>query len=283
VDGIEKGDISGYLGQVHSVVFFPESLRFVKGGPSLRRAVFDRAVASESPGHLIDSRNYNRLLLERNRILKQGGDSDMMETWDRRLVDAAARITVRRHRYLRSLRQLLNILSKNMGVESALGIDYRTDGFGGNKENWGETLGKTPPDKQELVAREALLERAERTRADESRRGTTLWGPHLDDFDVLWGDKRAKDIASQGEQRLIMIILVGAVAESYSQATGEGPIILFDDLSSELDEEKRGVVVNYLKSLRSQVFVTTTEKPSKGGETLEAKIYHVESGKFTAL
>jgi len=230
----------------------------------------------------MDSRDYNHILLERNRILKQRGDSDMMGIWERRLIDIAARIIVRRCMYLRSLRQLLNSLCESMGVKSVLGIDYHVGGFGGRKENWVETLGSVPPEKQEFMAREALQERAVQVKVDENRRGTTLWGPHLDDFEVLWKGKRAKDTASQGEQRLIMIILAGAVAESYIQATGDGPIVLFDDLSSELDKEKREVVMKYLKSLKSQVFVTTTEKSLRKDETLRMKFYYIKSGKITA-
>jgi len=286
-DGKEATDLLAYLGRVHAVVFFPESLQVMKGGPALRRAFFDRAIAAEDPRHLAEAREYNRILLERNRLLRGTGtaNSDIITVWEQRLLKSAARIIARRHQYLESLRRHLSSLEQRLapGLAGSMEVEYAAAAAGAGRggERWADLLGRpTPAGSLEGKAEDLLREAAERARSEEGRRGSTLWGPHLDDFRVLLGGRRAKETASQGEQRLLTIALVAATVESYREARRDEPIVLLDDLSSELDERRREDVLRYLGSMGAQVFITSTERP--GARPAEAGCFSVEGGILTA-
>ena len=278
VNGVEEVDLPAYLDRVHAVIFFPESLRFVRGGPHLRRVAFDRAVAAEDGRHLVDSREYARLLAERNRILKHHGDSGMVDVWEERLLDVAARIIVRRCIYLKTLRQHITAIGERMGAGALLEIRYLGGVAGRRAGDWETALKELPegadPEKE---TKKFLGKTAGILRDKERGWGRTLWGPHLDEFKLKWGGRSAKEAASQGEQRLLMVILTMAAAESYTKKRGDEPIVLLDDLSSELDKKRRGAVLEYLKTTGAQVFVTATEKQNISGD---AGIHLVENGKI---
>lgn len=292
VNGKEEVDLVNYLGNVHATVFFPESLQIVKGSPSLRRAFFDRSIAAKESCHLADAREYSRLLLERNQLLKRETDSDMMRVWEQRLLDSAARIVVRRCRYLGSLQRHLVSLEHSLACtpEPRVRVEYHAAGAGSGESEWAELLGGSSKEEasseMELTERARLVleDAATRVREEERRRRSTLWGPHLDDFWMFWGDRRAREAASQGEQRLLMIILIVAAAEEYRKVRGEEPIILLDDLSSELDRERREAVLRFLDSIGAQVFITSTDTP---GEALRkaadrTRSFRVEDGALFA-
>jgi DNA replication and repair protein RecF len=114
--------------------------------------------------------------------------------------------------------------------------------------------------------------------AEERRRGVTQWGPHFDDFRIRLGTRQARGGASQGEQRLLMLALIIAAAESFCGARGEGPILLLDDLSSELDERRRGDVLGHVSAMGAQVFVTSTEGPGPLAAGADAGRFYIEGG-----
>ena len=285
VNGKEEQDLVSYLGQVHAVVFFPESLRFVKEGPFLRRVAFDRAIAAENAPHLPEAREYSRLLRERNRLLKRGGDSGMIDVWERRLLRVASRIVVRRYLYLKSLRQLMPALCRRMGIDPSLEIVYRFIGKSDSR-SWDSLLEKTGSGQEEKALEsetEGILQEMARDVAGREReQGRTLWGPHLDDFEIFWDGRKAKESASQGEQRLLTIILAICGAESYKQKKNDDPIVLLDDLSSELDQSKRMAVLKYLETMGAQVFITSTERPAVVKNLEDSRIFAIEKGKITA-
>ncbi|MEE9276031.1 MAG: DNA replication and repair protein RecF, partial [bacterium] len=219
VNGKEEGNLLSYLGRAYAAVFFPESLQVIKAGPALRRAFFDRAIAAEDPRHLEETREYNRLLGERNRLLREGKDFDIMDVWERRLIESAARIVARRHRYLASLRRQLLVLEQRLGGEMrrSLSVEYAAGWMRQSREypelalaaeqapSAGEKENPAAHESLEEEIRGLLKEEAVRKAAEDRRRGATQWGPHLDDFRILLGGRRARDTASQGEQRGLMI------------------------------------------------------------------------------
>ena len=121
-----------------------------------------------------------------------------------------------------------------------------------------------------------------RLRDDERRRGVTLWGPHLDDFEFHFNGRRARETASQGEQRLLVILLIMAIAQSYKESKKEEPIVLLDDLSSELDAKRIDSVLGYLEMMGSQVFITSTQKPEDRNSSELSKFFSVRNGTITA-
>lgn len=260
-NGRELRGLMPYLDSSHVIVFFPETPQIVREGPGARRRFFDRAIAAVDPAHLDDSRAYAKLLSERNHLLRKGADSAMILVWQERLIEMAARIIVRRKRYIHSLKNRLNHLESLFGEtrESRISVAYEAKGLPGGDEG------------TEGDIREGLLATARRLAREETTRKTTLWGPQLDDFHLSWKERRAKDVASQGEQRLIAIMLVSANAEEYKSRRKETPVVLLDDLGSELDADREKKVLLFLGSLGAQTFITSTG---------DSRLSEVEGKKF---
>lgn len=279
VNGKEEPNLLTYLNQVNVVVFFPDSLRIVKEGPALRRAFVDRAIAAERNRFLEESREYNRLLSERNRLLKERAKFDIMNVWDSRLIDSAAQIVAHRCVFLNTLRRLLYSVSQRMGIDHVVDISYRAGGVRRGEKKWAELVAEDRNIK-EIVA-SIFLEETKYVAAEERRRGVTLWGPHLDDFEFLFDGRKVRDAGSQGEQRLFVILLVIATAESYRESEKEDPIVLLDDLSSELDPGRTAAVLGYLENMRTQVFITSTQKPETRNLRKPSVLYQVREGTIT--
>ena len=264
-DGRELRGVMPYLASSHVIVFFPETTQIVKEGPGARRRFFDQAIAAVEPAHLEDSRVYAKLLSERNHLLRNESESAMIQVWQERLIEVAARIIVRRKRYVHSLENRLNHLESLFGETqgSRVSVAYEANGLPeGDEEAEGEI-------------REGLQATAQRLVKEETRRKTTLWGPRFDDFHLSWEERRAKDVASQGEQRLTTILLVSANAEEYKERKKETPVVLLDDLGSELDADRKKRVLLFLGSLGAQTFITSTEEPGLSTNEIDGRTFLV--------
>ena len=273
-DGREARGLMPYLESSHVVVFFPETTGVIKEGPGPRRHFFDGAIAAVEPRHMEDSRRYAKLLSERNYFLRNGGESATIQVWGEQLIKVAARIIARRKSYVKSLTNRLNRLESLFGEtrSSRASVSYETGGFAG--EN-GEA--------REEDIEQSLSETARRLAREEKARKKTLWGPQLDDFRLSWDGRRARDVASQGEQRLITILLVAANAEEYSGRKGESPVVLLDDLGSELDAGRRKRVLLFLSSLGAQTFITSAEESVLRESGVEGKDFLVRDGKVESV
>lgn len=273
-DGREARGLMPYLESSHVVVFFPETTGVIKEGPGPRRHFFDGAIAAVEPRHMEDSRRYAKLLSERNYFLRNGGESATIQVWGEQLIKVAARIVARRKSYVKSLTNRLNRLESLFGEtrSSRASVSYETGGFAG--EN-GEA--------REENIEQNLSETARRLAKEEKARKKTLWGPQLDDFRLSWDGRRARDVASQGEQRLITILLVAANAEEYSGRKGESPVVLLDDLGSELDAGRRKRVLLFLSSLGAQTFITSAEESALRESGVEGKDFLVRDGKVESV
>ena len=264
-DGEELSGLMPYLDSSHVIAFFPETPQIVKEGPAVRRRFFDRAIAAVEPQHIEDSRGYLKLLAERNHLLRSGGESAMIQVWQERLIDMAARIIIRRKRYIHSLKNRLDYLENLFGEtrEPRISVSYEARGL---------LMGDI--DAEEEI-REGLQTTAQELSKEEMKRKTTLWGPQLDDFYLSWGGRRAKDVASQGEQRLITVLLVSANAEEYKKRRKEAPVVLLDDLGSEFDAERKERVLLFLSSLGAQTFITSTEEPRLSEREIDGRTFLV--------
>lgn len=272
-DGREVRSLMPYLESSHVVVFFPETTGVIKEGPRPRRHFFDGAIAAVEPGHMEDSRRYAKLLSERNYFLRNGGESATVQVWGEQLIKIAARIIARRKSYVKSLTNRLNRLESLFGEtrSSRASVSYEAGGFAGE-------VGEVLEDIEQ-----GLSETARRLAKEERARKKTLWGPQLDDFRLSWDGRRARDVASQGEQRLITILLVAANAEEYSGRRGESPVVLLDDLGSELDAGRRKRVLLFLSSLGAQTFITSAEESALRENGIGGKDFLVRDGRVESV
>jgi DNA replication and repair protein RecF len=220
--------------EIATLVFTPDRLALVKGGPAARRAYFDRALGRRTPAQAALSAEYGAALAQRNAALRSvaGGFSsrEALRPWTERASDVGARLVGARRALIAALEPTFAARADELGLlEAAL----RYEG--------------------ELPTTEALDARLDR----DLDRGTTGIGPHLDDVAILAGARDLRAFGSQGEQRLAVLALLLAEAELVGDRQGFPPLLLLDDVLSELDPDRRTILVERLR-FRGQTLITST-------------------------
>lgn len=249
VDGKKVSGLEDYFGGVSVVAFTPEDLAVVKGGPELRRWLLDRAVFNRFPAYLKEARAYLRALKSRNRLLKDRSAPEYLAAFDEALAKAGGRILIRRRSLMRELAPRAEAAFEAIGkAEHPARVDYvptqLAELFAHGEE-------------EQLSSRllELLRERTPR----DSERGFTSVGPHADDLTLELGARAARTFASQGQQRALILAWKVAEIENLHAHLGYLPLLLLDDVSSELDPERNAYLMQYLARSGAQVFLTTTD------------------------
>jgi DNA replication and repair protein RecF len=257
VNGQRPARSTDLLGHVRGTVFLPDDLDIIKRGPSHRRDFLDDVSVQLWPGAYLDQQEYERALRQRNSLLRQAGrdvDEPTLSVWDQRLSQAAGKLMVRRARAAGELQE--RIAGTYGSLTSA---DTQVEMYYASK--WGGSLEGSNAESAAGLLAEALISSR---RADTERRVTTM-GPHRDEpwFTVNGRDARTR--ASQGEQRTLALSLRLASHHAVSEATGESPLLLLDDVFSELDMDRATALAGMLPE--AQTFITTAreeEVPVRG-------------------
>jgi DNA replication and repair protein RecF len=241
---------------LRAVIFSPDHARIIRGEPAERRSFLDRAAFTADPSHLELVRDYQRVLSQKGALLR-GGRVDPIElaTWNQRLVELGARLTLRRLRVVEELRAHVVELHRAIGGGRAP-VELVLRG-----------VGVEDPDRLPLHLERALASAG----GEERRRGLALVGPHKDDLDIRVEGRLARSFASQGQVRSLVLALKLAEIRAAADRGDEPPLFLLDDLTSELDRGRMARLVELLGSFDNQVWITTTEPgwlgPLPTGET----------------
>jgi len=225
-------------------VFMPDRLALVKGPPAARRAHLDRLAAALWPARAEQPREYAQALAQRNRLLarvKHGGDPEALGAWDRALAERAAPLAAARAAAAAELRAPFAAAAAALGLAGdgeAAELSYR-------------------PRTGELDATAIAIELGER-RAGDLARGFTGYGPHRDEVELSFGGRSLRRYGSQGQQRLGLLALLFAEREALRAARRQLPLLLLDDVMSELDPERRTRLVAMLDD-GGQTLITATE------------------------
>jgi DNA replication and repair protein RecF len=233
-------------GLLRVVVFAPEEMLLIVGPPSLRRGMLDALAAQRSPAHPADLAAYARVLAQRNALLRairegQAG-RDQLSPWDARLVDAGAAVLDARQRALGELSAPLAAAHAEIAAhEGHLAITYESNVVPVSNE----------------THRDALARRLAETAEKEGWNGVTLVGPHRDDLAFRLDGRDLATFASRGQQRTAILALKLAELDLLTAHDGRAPLLLLDDVFSELDPARRSHLVRRIAGL-PQAFVTTT-------------------------
>jgi DNA replication and repair protein RecF len=234
--------------ELATLVFTPDRLAVVKGGPAARRAYFDRVLARLLPARGSLPQDYLATLAQRNAALRRVqlglSDRDALEPWTERTAALAAELVAARRSALELLAPAFAERAGELGLPDAR-LDYTAEA----------------PTAADLRAR---LQR-------DVERGTTGLGPHLDDVTIASGERDLRQFGSQGEQRLAVLSLLLAEAQLLEPA----PLLLFDDVLSELDPGRRKVLAERIAGM-GQTMITTTHASSLPVEP--AQVVEVEPG-----
>jgi len=239
---------AGLLGVLRVVVFAPEEMLLVSGSPSLRRAAIDGLAGQRSAPYLRHLSTYGRALQQRNGLLRaireEQAGRDELRFWNETLVESGGAIVAERLALLDALRGPLAAAHREIAPEEA------GDGLVLRYETNAPTLpGETP--------RDALTRRLVETAEKEVWNGTTLVGPHRDDITFDLGGRDLAGFGSRGQQRTAILAFKLAELDLLTELDGRPPLLLLDDVFSELDPARRGHLVRRIAAL-PQAFVTTT-------------------------
>ncbi len=249
VDGKRAATLEDYFGGVSVVAFTPDDLATVKGGPDDRRRLVDRAVFNRFPAFLEESRAYARALKNRNRLLRDRTGGAVQEAFDATLCRAAARVWTRR------LALLAELAPRTAKAFEAIGRTAAPAELNYRAAHLSLDLARASEAERAAALAEALAARLPR----DVERGFTSVGPHADDLEVRLGSRLARAYASQGQQRALVLAWKVAEIENLRAALGYLPLLLLDDVSSELDPERNAYLMAYLADSGAQVFLSTTD------------------------
>ncbi len=269
-NGVKLDKLSEMIGNFRAVMFCPEHLSIVKGGPSERRAFLDVAISQLRPVYLKTLQRYNLILMQRNALLKSAkgtGSAPAIEAWSEQLAEYSAFIAKTRHEYTEKLSGIASELYSDMtsGAE-VLEMHYHgTSRLGGSYTDTGRMKEIYFRQLTENIEREILL-------------GSTQYGVHKDDLDIILNGKEGRFFASQGQQRSIVLSMKLAEGEYSKNETGEYPVLLLDDILSELDPTRRSYVVSGIRD--RQVIITSCDT-SVSRRMKDGKRYFVKNGSVT--
>lgn len=285
--------LSSRFGQVelgfHSIVFNPSDHDLVRGEPAGRRQYLDRVLSAENPEYLKNLARYLKVLEQRNALLRQDEriTPEMLAGFTEPLVDAGAQITLSRLEWLQRLKEVLNDTAHKISpTQPDLDVFYSSSwvpeisgiSIGNKKLDSGHFTGQSPSVSLDFL-KTCFWKKLKSLEEAEFKSGSTLVGPHRDDWTLILGNQPLKGFGSQGEVRSALIALKLSEIELFRKRTGHRPILLLDDFSSELDRDRREFLLSYLSETDLQVFVTSTEEPpfspEKGG-----KLFRVQEGRI---
>lgn len=241
LNGIKIKKLSELLGNLNIVIFTPDDINILKGGPQNRRRFLDIMISQLRPNYMHILSLYNKTLEQRNNYLKQikteKKDENLLEIWDEKLIDYGMKIYEYRKEFLEKIQNKIKYIHKEItdGKED-IEIEYISDAK--TRQNF----------TNELQSRRKL----------DIIKGFTTKGIHRDDFIIYINKKEVGIFGSQGQNRTAMLSLKLSELQVIYDDIGEYPILLLDDFMSELDEKRRERFLNNIKDI--QVIITCTEK-----------------------
>lgn len=270
---LEKARLSEYLGQLNVILFAPEDLALVKGAPTVRRRFIDMEFGQVSPKYLHDLTQYRDILKQRNRYLKQlqsheAQDQLYLEVLSEQLAAVGGAIISQRVKFLSELEGYAQELHQSItqGREN-LTFEY-------------SSAVKDASALTEVELSEALMDLYRQNQSKEIFQGTTLYGPHRDDVRFLINHKNVQTYGSQGQQRTTALSVKLAEIDLMKNQTGEYPILLLDDVLSELDGARQ---THLLKTIQDKVqtFLTTPGLSDVARNLIkEPRIFHIRDGQI---
>lgn len=266
LNGVKKNKRSEILGEFNSVLFSPEHLNLVKDASSERRKFLDSAICRIYPNYADILNKFNKTLEQRNRLLKniaeKKGSELQLDTWDEMLSISGAKIITLRLRYLKLLEYKASANHFDIsGKQEKLTLDFITC---------------VTDFKSSASIAEELLSLIKKNRKIDLIRGCTCVGPHRDDIDIKINGYSAKSFGSQGQQRSCVLSLKTAEAELLKEEYGEAPVLLLDDVLSELDSMRQSYILDKIES--SQVIITCCDYESVN-KYKNANLIHIVGGK----
>ncbi|GAV22099.1 DNA recombination protein RecF [Carboxydothermus pertinax] len=239
-NGQKQKGFSYLLGSLKGVLFTPDEPVNFFGSPTNRRKSLDLFLAQTSKTYLLNLIYYNKVLANKNALLKQPGTTEnIIDAWDYKLAEYGAEIIKEREKSLRVLNELLTELNDELKfLLGKITIDYKPQG---------------------TLEKESFYRFLKQRQGEERIKKFALFGPHRDDFRFYLNDKDLKVFGSQGQKKGVLLLFKLAQAVYMTKILGEKPVLLLDDLYSEFDSEKRRALEGFFLNFSEQVLITATD------------------------
>ena len=259
VNDIKIKRLSELLGKINIVIFTPDDIEIIKGGPDQRRKFLDIMISQLRPNYIHILSLYQKTIEQRNNYLKQikeeQKDENLLEIWDEKLAEYAIKICEYRKEFIEKLKPKMEKLHKEItNNKEEIKIEYVT----------------------ECLDKKIYLDLLKERRKLDILKGFTTKGIHRDDFVIYINGRQLNVYGSQGQQRTSILTLKLAELNLIYDEIGEYPILLLDDFMSELDKSRRESLVQHIKE--TQVIITCTDKLAL--ENFEYLEYNVKEGKI---
>lgn len=266
----KSGDLAGHF---YCVVFSPADLDFVKGSPKNRRKFIDLAISQITPRYLHYLEIYEKALEQRNALLKEIPSNpylrDTLDIWDLQLAKTGTILSIYRNDYLLKLGKIASVIYDGISSQKEqFSVEYQSSVF--------ETMDDIKSYDDRII--EKYFKKLQDALSQDIRLGFTSVGIHRDDMELFLNGISIKTFGSQGQQKSSVLTLKLSEAALLEKVTGEKPVVLLDDVMSELDRTRQDYVLNHVKN--QQVFITccdvfNTVQLKKG------KIFKIEQGRLT--
>ncbi|MBO0437284.1 DNA replication/repair protein RecF [Vagococcus fluvialis] len=250
INGLEQNKLSHYVGHLNVILFAPEDLLLVKGSPQTRRRFLDMEIGQINANYLYNLSKYQTVLKQRNQYLKKiafSGNKDLvyLDVLSEQLAETGSLVLYHRLHFIKRLEKWANTIHQKITYgKEALTIEYKSS------LNLEETMSE-----KELY--EMLLSELKQATEKDLKQLTTSVGPHRDDLLFFVNGKNVQNFGSQGQQRTTALSLKLAEIELINDEIGEYPILLLDDVLSELDDDRQIHLMEYIEN-KLQTFLTTT-------------------------
>ncbi len=258
VNHVRLTKLSMLMNYLNIVMFSPEDLNLIKGSPSSRRRFIDAAISQLYPSYLSALNDYKKALIQKNSLLKDRKNADraMISVWNEQLADNGARIMTARGEFVELLNSFAGKIQKEISSET-LEITY------------------SPSVKLENISGEAMLEYLDSRMKREIEFASAIFGVQRDDLRVMINGSDARLFGSQGQQRTATLAMKMAMSEYIRHIKGEYPVLLLDDIMSELDISRRSYLAEKIRD--KQVFITSTDT-DLNGSTDNARLFRIDNG-----
>ncbi len=255
MDGINIRRIGDVLGEVPIVFFSPDELRLVKDSPEERRRFMNIDISQTNKRYFYLLSRYEKILDNRNKLLKSSPNKEVVletiDIWNRALASAGIKIAKERRDFISQIAPFAEKANEYISGGESLRVEYR--GI-------------------DVESEEEYIKKLEKSFDRDYKLGYTSFGPHRDDIDIFLSGVEVKSFGSQGQQRTAALSLKLAELEIIKERTGEYPVLILDDVFSELDENRRKRLLKFTS--RCQTFISTTDE-----QFCEGKIIKVAAGK----
>ena len=251
--------VSEYILSFMALSFTPEDVNLFRNVPQERRKFFNRIMTFVDPVYFKNLQDYTKIIAQKNSLLRQGL-TDQIQLWNEMLAGSAIKIMQQRSNFVEQINLHLHELFMELsGRSEKLTLVYKT------------SLNSTNMDEKNCLLQ------LEKSLPRDLQYGFAVLGPHRDEYHLLIDKKKDKDYFSQGEFRITNLSLKMTINRLLCERYKFYPVLIFDDLFSELDEEVIQQVLQFFIKLKNQIFITSTSEPSS---SLPGKYFHIENGQL---